>query len=77
LQRSSTNDPELQHKLTSLARQALERAEELKGISPQIEDKPTSNVSVQSKLGPVPEHTSSSVTVRTTAVANRGEVTCD
>jgi hypothetical protein len=75
-QRSSTSDPELQNKLTFLARRALERAEELKGILPQLEEKPTSHVSVQPKLCPVPEHTTSNVTVRATAAANRGKVTC-
>jgi hypothetical protein len=73
-QRSSASDPELQDKLTFLAHQALERAESLKGIVPQLEEKPTSHVSVQPKLCPVPEHTSASVTVRATAAANRGKV---
>jgi len=76
LQRSSARDPDLQNKLSSLARQALERAEELKGILPPVEDKPTSHVSVQPKLNAVPEHTSSSATVRATATPNRGKVTC-
>jgi len=76
LQRSSARDPDLQNKLASLARQALERAEELKGILPPVEDKPTSHVSVPPKLYTVPEHTSSSVTVRATATPNRGKVTC-
>lgn len=70
--RSSTQDPELQNKLASLARQALERAEELKGILPQVEEKPTSHVSVQPKLCSVPEHASPNVTVRATAATNRG-----
>jgi hypothetical protein len=71
-QRSSTQDPELQNKLASLARQALERAEELKGILPQVEEKPTSHVSVQPKLCSVPEHASPNITVRATAATNRG-----
>jgi hypothetical protein len=71
-QRSSTQDPELQNKLTSLARQALERAEELKGILPQVEEKPTSHVSIQPKLCSVPEHASPNVTVRAAAVTSRG-----
>jgi hypothetical protein len=73
LQRSSARDPDLQNKLASLARQALERAEELKGILPPVEDKPTSHVSVPPKLYTVPEHTSA--TVRATATPNRGKVT--
>ena len=76
LQRSSASDPDLQNKLASLARQALERAEQLKGILPPVEDKPTSHVSVPPKLCAVPEHTSSSATVRATATPNRGKVTC-
>ena len=76
LQRSSARDPDLQNKLASLARQALERAEELKGILPPIEDKPTSHVSVPPKLHAVPEHTSCSATVRATATPNRGKFTC-
>jgi len=76
LQRSSARDPDLQNKLASLARQALERAEELKGILPPVEDKPTSRVSVPPKLNAVPEHTSSSATVRATATPNKGKVTC-
>jgi len=75
LQRSSARDPDLQNKLASLARQALERAEELKGILPPVEDKPTSHVSVPPKLYTVPEHTSSSAAVRATATPNRGKVT--
>jgi hypothetical protein len=76
LQRSSARDPELQNKLASLARQALERAEELKGILPPVEDKPTSHVSVPPKLCAVPEHTISSTTVQATVTPNKGEVTC-
>jgi len=76
LQRSSAHDPDLQNKLASLARQALERAEELKGILPPVEDKPTSHVSVPPKLCTVPEHTSSSAAVQATVTPNRGEVTC-
>lgn len=76
LQRSSAHDPELQNKLTSLTRQALERAEELKGILPPVESKPTSHVSVPPKLYAVPEHTSSSATVQATTTTNRGKVTC-
>jgi hypothetical protein len=76
LQRSSARDPDLQNKLASLARQALERAEELKGILPPLEDKPTSHVSVPPKLYAVPEHTSSSAPVQATATPNRGNVTC-
>jgi hypothetical protein len=75
LQRSSTHDPELQSKLASLARQALERAEELKGILPPVEDK-SNRVSVAPKLCAVPEHTSSSATVRATSTPNRGKVLC-
>lgn len=71
-QRSSAQDPELQNKLASLARQALERAEELKGILPQVEEKPTSHVSVQPKLCSVPEYTSPNVSVQATAATNRG-----
>jgi hypothetical protein len=76
LQRSSARDPDLQNKLASLARQALERAEELKGILPPVEDESTSHVSVPPKLYTVPEHTTSSATVRATATPNRGKVTC-
>jgi hypothetical protein len=76
LQRSSARDPDLQNKLASLARQALERAEELKGILPPVEDKPTSHVSVPPKLCTVPEHISSNTTVRATATPNGGKVTC-
>jgi hypothetical protein len=72
-QRSSTQDPELQNKLASLARQALERAEELKGISPQVEERPASHVSVHPKLCSVPEYASPNVTVQTTAVTSRGK----
>lgn len=72
---SSASDPELQNKLNFLARRALERAEELKGIMPQCEEKPSSHASVRPKLCPVPEHTTSNVTVRATAAANRGKVT--
>lgn len=71
-QRSSTQDPDLQNKLASLARQALDRAEELKGISPQVEERPPSHVSVQPKLCSVPEYASSNVTAQTTAVTSRG-----
>ncbi|XP_023726800.1 calpain-7 isoform X2 [Cryptotermes secundus] len=71
--RSSAQDPELQNKLASLARQALERAEELKGILPQVEEKPTSHVSVQPKLCSVPEYTSPNVSVQATAATNRGK----
>ncbi|GFG37190.1 hypothetical protein Cfor_09323 [Coptotermes formosanus] len=72
--RSSARDPELQNKLASLARQALERAEELKGILPPVEDKPTSHVSVPPKLCAVPEHTISSTTVQATVTPNKGAV---
>lgn len=68
--RKETADEEQQKKLTSLAIDALERAEKLKGISPKTEEKPSPSVP---KLSPVSENAASNVTVRATAAAaNRG-----
>ncbi|GLH15299.1 Calpain-7 [Gryllus bimaculatus] len=55
--RSATSDPELHSKLTAVARQALERAEELKGIVTPS-DKPTLKSTLpQPTLPSVPENT--------------------
>ncbi|XP_067003093.2 calpain-7 isoform X2 [Anabrus simplex] len=69
--RTATNDSSLQEKLTNLARKALERAEELKGITP-LEEK-RSPVSTQPVLPSLPENTSASISVRASGPAKGRE----
>ena len=56
----------------SLANDALERAEKLKGLLPFSEDKHSPPIPSAPKLSPVPENAAVNITVRATAAANRG-----
>ncbi|CAG2066380.1 unnamed protein product, partial [Timema podura] len=70
--KKTTGDVELQEKLTNLARKALERAEELKGISAPEGNKPQSGrVSVQPRLPALDENKSTPSVVRSSAQASR------
>ncbi|PSN42084.1 Calpain-7 [Blattella germanica] len=57
--KSETTDEKLQNKLQTLARHAVDRVEDLKGLPHHVEEKST-YVPVEPKLSPVPEDSTSS-----------------
>ncbi|KAJ9584384.1 hypothetical protein L9F63_021278 [Diploptera punctata] len=67
--KEKADDEQQQEKLRSLATDALERAEKLRGILPKTEEKASPSSPVQPKLSPVAENTAANITVRATAAS--------